>query len=89
MVVGSDYSKKFKIYDKSFEQISFIENFHSPAIFRSYAADLVVLLTIMPCDSGISGYAQCKQYDQYDRCVMGIFNWCPGSIDKTKILNKV
>ena len=40
--------------------------------------DLVVLVTMQPApDKHVSGFAFCMQWDQFDRCSVGVFNFVP------------
>ncbi|KAK3243697.1 hypothetical protein CYMTET_46666 [Cymbomonas tetramitiformis] len=50
---------------------------------RTYnSTDLVVIMTAHPDPRGaVSGYATCYKQDQYSRCTVGQFNWCPKTID--------
>lgn len=45
-------------------------------------ADLVMVMTARPSPfSAVMGYAQCVQWDQWQRCTVGLFNWVPEYID--------
>ena len=45
--------------------------------------DLVIIATARPYESGgVAGYAQCLQRDQWKRCTVGQFNFCPEVIDE-------
>lgn len=40
--------------------------------------DLVIIMTARPSPNiPIAGYANCQQRDQWNRCTVGWFNWCP------------
>ena len=42
------------------------------------AADLALIMTARPSPNvPIAGYATCLQFDQWNRCTVGLFNWVP------------
>jgi hypothetical protein len=46
--------------------------------------DLMIVATARPFggSGGVAGYADCKQVDQFGRCTVGYFNFCPEILDE-------
>ena len=65
-------------------KVCFKINFVPPDVCRYEDTDLVVVVTMRPSSTaGVAGYAIAYQRDTERRATVGLFNWCPHTVDET------